>query len=238
MKAIVIGASSGIGRELAKILAKEGYQIGLVARRKELLVSLQTEIQGKTFIKQVDVSMSSEAMKQIEMLIHEMGGVDLAILSSGVGYINPDFDWTKDKETIEVNVFGFSSLTNVFMKHFLSKGNGHLVGISSVAAVRGSRQGLVYNASKAFISNYLEGLRHKVSKERKQIIITDVKPGFVDTAMAKGDGLFWVTPVDKAAAIIYKIIKKKKSHAYISPRWGIVAWLLKKMPKFLYDRLV
>ena len=123
-------------------------------------------------------------------------------------------------------------MANVFMKHFYTKGKGQLVGISSIAALRGSG---VYSATKAFVSNYLEGLRHKVIKDKKEITITDIKPGFVDTDMAKGD-LFWVTPVDKAAKQIYQTIIKKKAHTYITSRWRLVAWVLKCMPRFIYDR--
>jgi len=233
MKAIIIGASSGIGRELAKILAREGYEIGIVARRQDLLASLQKEIHSPIFIKQADISHPEEAMAFVETLIQEMGGVDLAILSSGVGFLNPDLDWNKDKETIEVNVLGFCAMANVFMKHFLSQGQGHLVGISSIAALRGSG---CYSASKAFVSNYLEGLRHQMAKKQRSISITDIQPGFVATAMAKGV-TFWVTPVEQAAEMIVQAIQKKRTHAYISPRWRLVAWLLKSAPNFIYDRV-
>jgi short-subunit dehydrogenase len=233
MKAIIIGASSGMGRELAKILAREGYEIGVVARRQELLASLQKEIHSPIFLKQADISCPEESMALVGALIQEMGGVDLAILSSGVGFLNPDFDWNKDKETIEVNALGFCAMANVFMKHFLSQGQGHLVGISSIAALRGSG---CYSASKAFVSNYLEGLRHQMAKKQRAITITDIQPGFVDTAMAKGHGLFWVAPVERAARMIYRAIQKKKVHAYITSRWRLVAWLLKWMPCCLYDR--
>ncbi|NGX48593.1 MAG: putative oxidoreductase [Candidatus Anoxychlamydiales bacterium] len=233
IKAIIIGASSGIGCELAKILARNGYEVGLVARRIDLLLSLQKEIKGKTYLKQIDISNPSKAIPEIESLILEMGNIDLVVLNAGVGFINSELDWKKDKETIDVNVSGFCSIANVFMKNFLLKGKGHLVGISSIAALRGSG---VYSASKAFVSNYLEGLRHKAVKEKKQIIVTDIKPGFVDTDMAKGK-VFWMTPAKKCAELIYKVIQKKKYHAYITSRWRLIAWLLKCMPRFIYDRL-
>ncbi len=233
MKAIIIGASSGMGRELAKILAHDGYEIGVVARRQDLLASLQKEIHSPIFIKQADISYPEEAVAFVEALIQEMGGVDLAILSSGVGFPNPEFDWNKDRETIEVNVLGFCAMANVFMNHFLSQGRGHLVGISSIAALRGGSG--CYGASKAFVSNYLESLRHQMTKEQRDITITDIQPGFVDTAMGKG-ATFWVTPVEEAAKMIVQAIQKKKTHAYISHRWRLIAWLLKWMPDFLYDR--
>ena len=233
MKVIIIGASSGIGRELAKILAREGYEIGVVARRENLLVSLQTEISSPIFIQPADISHPEEAIIHVQLLIQRMGGVDLAILNSGVGFINPDFDWNKDKETIEVNVLGFCAMANVFMKHFLKQGHGHLVGISSIAALRGGSGS--YGASKAFVSNYLESLRHQIVKTNRDVTITDIQPGFVDTAMAKG-ATFWVTPVDQAAEMIVQVIQKKKTHAYITSRWRYIAWLLKWMPNFIYDK--
>jgi short-subunit dehydrogenase len=233
MKAIIIGASSGIGRELAKILAKEGYEVGLVARRKELLDSLQREIPSKTYLKQIDLTIPQEAMKKVSLLIEEMGSVDLAVLCSGVGFIDKDFDWEKEKTTIDVNVVGFSAMANICMKHFFLKRQGHLVGISSIAAIRG---GGIYSASKAFVSNYLEGLRRKAFKEKMNVIVTDVKPGFVDTDMAKGDNIFWMVSAKKAAEGIYKAIYKKKSHVYITARWRLIAWLLKLMPRWFYDR--
>jgi short-subunit dehydrogenase len=235
-KAIVIGATSGIGRELAKILAKNHYIVGLTGRRVELLRELRKEINTESYLKDFDIS-SIEAMNLVEDLIQEMGGVELVIISAGCGFINPDLDFNKEKETIDVNVSGFVAMANIALKHFIQQGSGHLVGISSIAALRGGGSAPAYNASKAFVSNYLEGLRQKVNKLTLPITITDIQPGFVDTAMAQGEGLFWVASPEKAALQIYKKILAKKSHAYITKRWWSIAWLLKIMPSWLYNKL-
>lgn len=236
-KAIVIGASSGIGRELAKVLSQNNYIVGLVGRRTELLSELQREIPTKTYTKRIDVARTTEAINLLEELIQEMGGMDVIILSSGVGFINPDLIWEQEKETIDINVSGFVAVANVVFKHFCKQGSGQIVGMSSIAAIRGNCDSPAYNASKAFVSNYLEGLRQKVSKLRLSIAVTDIQPGFVDTAMAKGNGLFWVAPKEKAAWQIFRAIKSKKKHAYITKRWRIIAWLLKIMPDWVYNRL-
>ena len=236
-KVIIIGASSGIGRELAKVLAKNGYSLGLVGRRMELLLSLQQEVALPSFIKQIDVSQPSLAMQLFKELIGDMNGVDLVVISSGVGFINTDLAWEKESATISVNVTGFAAIANVAMEHFISQGSGHLVGISSVASLRGSESSPAYAASKAFVSNYLEGLRKRVVKLQLPIIVTEVMPGFVDTAMAQGEGLFWVASVEKAAQQIFKAIKNKKRHACVTRRWRIVAWLLKVLPEVIYLRL-
>ena len=110
-------------------------------------------------------------------------------------------------------------------------------GISSLAALRGGRESPAYNASKAFESNYLEGLRQKIRKLGLPITITDIKPGFVKTAMAKGDGIFWAADADKAAIQIYDAIKRRKTSTYVTRRWRLVAWVIKLLPGFVYERL-
>jgi short-subunit dehydrogenase len=195
-KAIVIGASSGVGRELSMILQKNQYAVGVMARRVHLL----EELMGKdVFVEQIDVSEVDSAKNKLKNLIERMGGVDLVVLSAGTGYLNPELDWNLENDTIKTNVTGFAAMANVAIKHFMDKGSGHLVRITSIAALRGGRQAPAYNASKAFESNYLEGLRQKVRKSGLSITITDIKPGFVKTAMAKGDGIFWAAEADKAA---------------------------------------
>ncbi len=148
-------------------------------------------------------------MSAFSELIAEMGGVDLVVFSSGTGDLNKQLDWSLESESITTNVIGFTAIVNVAIKYFLKQKSGHFVGISSLAALRGGKHSPAYNASKAYISNYLEGLRQKISKFSYPITITDIKPGFVDTRMAKGDGLFWVAPAKKAAQQIYQAIVKK-----------------------------
>jgi short-subunit dehydrogenase len=235
--AIVLGASSGIGRELAKLLSQKGYKVGLTARRHDLLASLQQELPHPSVIKKMDVSRASDAMYQLNELIKEMQGVELIIISAGIGTINPEFDWQKEADTIETNVVGFAAVANVAVRHFMQQGSGHLIGISSIAALRGSDASPAYYASKAFEANYLQGLRKKMAKLHLPITITDVQPGLVDTAMAQGEGLFWVAPAEKAAQQIYDAISKKKEHIYVTKRWRLIAWLIKGMPAYLYNKM-
>ncbi|MBN1428494.1 MAG: SDR family NAD(P)-dependent oxidoreductase [Anaerolineae bacterium] len=236
-RAIIVGASSGIGRALAKVLAREGYSVGVAARRLPLLEELQSEIGQRISIKQMDVSDAPKAASLFLDLIEEMGGVDLVVISAGIGYLNPELTWEKEAATIAVNVTGFIAVAQAAMQYFLKQGSGHLVNISSIAALRGSSIAPAYNASKAFASNYMEGLRQKVYKLRLPITITDIQPGFVDTAMAQGEGLFWVASPEKAAEQIYQTITRKKQHAYITKRWRLFAWAMKLAPNWLYDRM-
>lgn len=237
-KAIIIGASSGIGEALAKHLAKKGFQLGLTARRFDKLQALQSALPTKSWIKQMDVAKTDEAIAIAKTLIQEMDGVDLFIINAGVLLENPEYTWEKEKKTIEVNVMGFTAMANTCMNYFLEAGKGHIVSISSVAALGGDPSAPAYCASKAFISNYTEGLRIKALKSKKEIAVTDIKPGWVNTAMAEGAQTFWMSSPEKAARQIVRAIKKKKRTAYITRRWRLFAWMLKWSPRWFYDKYV
>jgi short-subunit dehydrogenase len=236
-KAIVIGASSGMGKELAKILSANNYVVGLAARRLNLLEELQKELPGKSFISQIDLTQFADAEKKFREMIAEMGGVDLVIISSGYGDLNRNLDWKIEKETIDVNVSGFTLIVGIAFQYFLEKGSGHLAAISSVAALRGNRSAPSYSASKAYVSNYLEGLRQRAVRSKKPITITDLKPGFVKTPMSKGGNLFWVATAEEAAEQIFDAIKDKKKLAYITRRWRLIAWFIKVAPDWLYNKM-
>lgn len=233
-KVIIIGASSGIGRELAKIYANKGCAVGLAARRTELLAELASELGGQVHTAQMDVSVPDEAVAELNGLITALGGMDLIIICSGTGHINPGLEWELERDTIDVNVRGFSALAGAAMQYFLRQGSGHLAAVSSVAALRGSASSPAYNASKAFMSRYMEGLACKAKSSGYPIAVTDIRPGFVDTAMAQGEGLFWVAPPEKAARQIARIIERGRLCGYVTKRWRLVAFLLKLMPIRLY----
>lgn len=236
-KAVIIGASSGIGRELARILSSQGYEVGLAARRVDLLTALARELPTRAFTAAIDVSRPAEAIPLLRNLVAEMKEVELFVISAGVGFINPELAWEKESETIDVNVTGFAAVANVACAHLEARGSGQIVGISSLAALRGGGDAPAYNASKAFMSNYLQGLRQRFGKLGLPIVVTDIQPGFVDTAMAQGDNLFWVAPPEVAARQIFEAIRVRRTHAYVTKRWRLIAWLLKCLPDSLYNRL-
>ena len=236
-KIIIIGATSGIGKELAKVFSSNDFEVGIVGRRTNLLEEIASELPTKTYTHTIDIKDTESAIQSLEKLIKDMHDIDILIVNSGIGHINPELNWLQEKETIDTNVSGFTAMANVAMRYFIERGSGHLVGISSIVSIRGSRIAPAYNASKAFMSNYLEGLRAKAIKNKLPIAITDIQPGFVDTAMAKGDGLFWVASPQKAAKQIYNAIIQKKKLAYITKRWALIAWLFKIMPNFLYNKI-
>lgn len=236
-KAIVVGASSGIGKALAGLLAKNGYRVGIAGRRTELLNALQNEKPENYIVKSFDVTETEKIVHHLEELCKELGGLDLIIISSGTGDLNPSLDFQVERNAIDTNIIAFTCISGWALTYFQNKKSGHLVGITSVGGLRGSRHAPAYNASKSYQINYLEGLRQKANHLNVAITVTDIRPGFVDTAMAKGEGKFWIAPVDKAARQILSAIQRKKKIAYITKRWALIAVLAKLSPRILYDRM-
>jgi len=236
-KSIVIGATSGIGKELAKLLAENNYIVGITGRRTEFLKKLKSEKPNSYFIKDFDVTNIETTVGKLEELTAELGGLDLLIISSGTGDLNDNLDFGIEKRTIDTNVVGFTCISDWAFNLFQKQKSGHLAAISSVGGLRGSRQAPSYNATKAYQMNYMEALRQKATKLKQPIFVTDIRPGFVETEMAKGDGQFWVASVDKAARQIFDAIIAKKKIVYVTKRWRIIATILKRIPRPIYDRL-
>jgi short-subunit dehydrogenase len=232
-KAIVLGASSGIGRALAKVLSENGYEVGLAAPEYAQLLEVQRQVTGKTYLKTLDLSDISASVAQARELIEEMGDVGLFVVSSGVSIANPTLAWELEQATLKVNVAGFVAMLNVAAEHFVRRGSGHIVGITSIAGLCGSAVYPAYNASKACGSTYLSGLRQRFAPA---IAVTDIRPGYVKTPMVRDSkGIFWMTTPEVAAQQIFEAIQKKKGVAYITKRWALVAAALQWLPGSLYE---
>ena len=235
--AIVFGATSGIGKALTEILLKNNYNVAITGRRLEKLEALKTRFPNQILVKQNDIQQIEDLEKVFNTIVAEFKSIDLVIQSSGVGFVNPKLEWQKEEQTILTNVLGVTKLYGLAYNLFKKQQFGHLVGITSIASLRGSRAAPVYFASKAYQKSYLEGLYIKTKTiKSNQVFITDIRPGFVDTPMALGDEIFWMVPVDKAAKQIYTAIKSKKRVAYISKRWRLIAWVLKLVPSWLLKK--
>jgi len=235
-RVIIIGATSGIGRSLASLYAAEGWTVGIAGRRSELLGELRKQSGGNMHETVMDVTDAPSARTAFSGLVSEMGGVDLVIISAGTGYLDDSLPWWKERDTILTNVAGFAAIAHAAFEVFRRQGFGHLAGISSIAGVRGG-PAPAYNASKAFVSNYLQGLRSIAARDNLPVYVTDILPGFVDTAMAKGD-LFWVASPEQAARDIFYAIEKKQRRVWVTRRWRFAALLLQFMPERFYHSLI
>ena len=235
-KIIIIGATSGIGRSMSELYVENGHKVGISGRRLELLQEIKQHSPQLIEYECFDVTKQGN-IEHIESLITKLGGLDILVISAGWGKPSKELDWEIDKEIIAINVNGFIEIANWGFNYFVKQGYGQLAVISSVAANRGSSYSPAYAASKSFESIYFEGLAIKARRMKKNISITCIEPGFVNTKMAHGGNkMFWIVPVDKAAGQIISAIKKRKRKVYISRRWWLIAKIMKWAPYWLYKR--
>lgn len=232
---VIIGASSGIGEGLSRAFAKDGCRVGIMARREDLLLRLKDEYPDQFITHVCDIN-KEEPENYIRPIIDQLGGLDLLILCAGVGYRNPELDYEKEVRTVHTNVLAFTKIMMFAYKYFKEQGNGHIVGVSSIAGLRGLDICPSYSASKGYEALYLESLRRKARKEHLHIKVLTVIPGFVDTVMAQGDHVFWRSSVEKAAQQIKSAIINGRNRVYITHRWRVIAWILRFIPRWIFER--
>lgn len=230
--ALVIGSTSGIGKELSRLLVADGYRVVITGRRENLLQEIKATDPEKYVIKVHDVNDLTSCDTLFTDLKNEFKTIDLIVYSSGVGDPNYELEWEKEMPTLQTNIIAATKIYGLAYNFFRKQGYGHLVGISSIASIRGNRHVPAYFASKAFQVNYLESLWMKGKRSKAEIYVTDIQPGFVDTSMAIGK-TFWMASTEKATKQIYTAIKQKRKKAYITKRWRLVAFVLKNAPSSL-----
>ena len=237
MNIVIIGATSGIGKALFEKYANENNRIGIIGRRAHLLDKLYQKYPSKTIPTKADIINLEEIGQTICTLHETLGHIDLAIACAGTGEINATLDYSIERPAIDTNIVGWTFVIDMLYHILEQQGHGHLVAITSAGGLRGEPMAPAYSATKAYQINYIEALRKKAYKSGIQITVTDIRPGLVDTAMAKGEGLFWVMPVEKVASQIIAAIRKKKCKSYVTKRWHILAILNKYLPYCLYKRM-
>ena len=236
MNVIIIGATSGIGNGLLKRYAVFGNTVGILGRRKAILKELEEFYPSNVITCAADISKQEEVSKAIKYFLLRIQTVDLVIVCSGVGELNPLLDFNIEYPTLLTNVVGWTHVIDSFYEILVRQGFGHLVAITSIGGLRGEPQAPAYSASKAFQINYMEALRKKAYKDGR-ICVTDIRPGLVNTRMAKGENLFWVMPLEKVVSQIIKAIRQKRSKAYVTKRWHILAIINKILPYSLFKRI-
>lgn len=239
MKIIIIGATSGIGKSLAAYYAAGDHVLGITGRRTEKLTEIEKDFSSTTIHSLfMDVAKVEKSRLVMEELVAKMGGCDLIIINAGVGFEKANYK--QELQTLDVNARGFMSLANWSFEYFKKQGKGHLAGITSLAGIRSSPYATDYHATKAFASSYLQGLRYRSAKwYNKSITVSDIRPGFVETAMTENNKkMFWVAKPEKAAKQIAQALKKKKNVAYITKRYAIIAFVLRVLPDWIYKRVM
>src|SRR5574344_100591 len=235
MKKIVIcGASSGIGREIAKIYAAKGYKVGIMGRREDKLLELA---RNPLFVIKVCDITAPDAPDKLHELIADMGGIDIYMHCSGIGYKNVALEFAKELATTETNCLGFTQMIATAFDYFAHIGHGQIAAISSIAGTKGLGAAPAYSASKRFQRHYLECLAQLAHIRKLDIKITDIRPGFVDTDLLKGGHYPVLLSADAVAQKIVRSVEKHKRAVVIDCRYALVVALWRMLPNFLWERL-
>jgi len=242
-RAIVVGASSGIGEAVARQLAAGGARVALVARREDRLATIVEEInraagEERAVAAVHDVGATDEAPQLLQSLARTLGGLDLVVYAAGVMHRTAldEYDAAKGLEMLRVNLAGAVAWLDPTAERFERLGTGTIVGIGSVAGDRGRAPSPVYGASKAGLHTYLEGLRNRARSHGVKVVT--IRPGFVDTEMVRGLGkLPWVIPPERAARIILAKARRGVVNAYVPARWRWLMLVVRSIPSFLFCRL-
>ena len=235
-----MGATSGIGLEVVKVLASKGWQVGIAGRRDDVLQRVMTQVPQVVAAQSIDIT-RDDAPQQLQALIDRMGGIDLYFHSSGIGYQNPDLDADKELRTVETNAVGFTRMVDAVFSYFAQrpKHEGHLAVISSIARTKGLGAAPAYSATKRYVSHYLECLSQLCTiRHLRHIHIHDIRPGFVRTPLI-ADGNHYPMQLDpeRVAQSIVRGIERNRP--VITTDWRyrllVAGWTL--LPRWLWVSL-
>ena len=234
---IIIGATSGIGYEIAQQYIQKGYQVGVAGRRKERLESLRAIAPTQVHIQPIDVT-EEEAPKQLLALIDKLGGMDIFLHCAGIGHQNRCLKQAIEMDTIETNVKGFTRMVLAAYHYFSGHGGGHIAVISSIAGTKGLGVAPSYSATKCFQNCYIDALAQLSRIEQRPISFTDIRPGFVRTALLN-DGLHYPMCLSPqyAARLIVEAIDHRMRRAIIDWRYAILVFFWRLIPNWLWERL-
>ncbi len=235
-KVIIIGATSGIGEEIAKIYIAQGWQVGIAGRREEALTDLAATAPAQVKTQVIDVT-SADAPEQLKSLIEKLGGMDLFLLSSGIGSQNVKLEPEIELNTARTNVEGFIRMVTAAYRFFKEQGSGHLAVISSVAGTKGLGSAPAYSATKRFQNTYIDALAQLARMERLSIQFTDIRPGFVATALLKNRKYPLLMRADSTAQHIVQALTNKKRVAIIDTRYAILVFFWQLIPRWVWERL-
>ena len=236
-RAVIIGASSGIGQEVAKLLLAEGYHLGIAARRENRLLELKQQAPDRVVVQTIDVT-ADDAPERLRELIDHLGGMDLFFYASGVGKQNRTLTPDIELNTVNTNGMGFTRMIGEAYRYFAERGEGHIAAISSIAGVKGLGPAPSYSATKAMQNVYLQALEQQANARGLKIRFTDIRPGFVDTDLLNGDFHYpMMLKPDKVAREIVKAIKNKRHIKVIDWRYAVLTALWRRVPRCLWRRL-
>ena len=236
-KVIIIGATSGIGREVALIYIAQGWKVGVAGRREAELEALRAAYPEQVSAQALDVT-KEDAPQKLQALIEQVGGMDVFLLSSGIGKQNPTLETGLELATAATNVEGFIRMTNAAFHYFEQQGHGHLAVISSIAGTKGLGAAPAYSATKGFQNIYMDALDQLTRMKKLNIRFTDIRPGFVATPLLNNQKKYPMLMEAPIVALdIVSAIEKKKRVAIIDWKFRLLVGFWRLIPKWIWLRL-
>lgn len=236
-RAIIIGATSGIGQEVAKGLLLQGWKIGIAGRRQTALDAFRNIAPDSIEAEALDVA-KEDAPEKLQKLIAKVGGMDLFLLSSGIGHQNVELNSDIELDTIRTNVEGFTQMVITAFRYFEQQGNGHLAVISSIAGTKGLGVAPAYSATKRFQNIYIDALEQLSCMRKSNIHFTDIRPGFVATdLLSDGKSYPLLMRTDTVGAAIVRALIRKQRVVIIDWRYAVIVFFWKMIPRWLWKKL-
>jgi len=232
-KAIIVGASSGMGNEVARLLLQEGWFVALAARRTEPLEQLAKEFPTQTCVNSIDVN-DEKAPLTLRALFEAMHGADLYFHAAGIGKQNPNLEPEIELNTVETNALGFVRMIDEAFRLMASQGGGHIAAISSIAGTKGLGPAPSYSATKALQNTYIQALEQLANARKLNIRFTDIRPGFVSTPLLSGNHYPMLMQTTAVARQIVKAIHQKRHIAVIDWRYRLLVPLWRLIPNALW----
>lgn len=240
-RAVIVGATSGIGREVALCLLKKGWKLGLAGRRLSLLQELKQRAPGQIEIQMLDVT-DERAEEALTDLIERLGGMNLFLLSSGIGFQNTALRADIELNTVRTNVEGFTRLVDAAFRYFKAHNDRHCAGqlavISSIAGTKGLGVAPAYSATKRFQNTYIDALEQLANLQHLNLHFTDIRPGFVATDLLN-DGKQYplLMQVESVAKRITRALERKERVVVIDGRYRVLVFFWRLIPRWLWKRL-
>jgi len=234
---VIVGATSGIGLEVARRCIAAGWRVGAAGRRAEELEQLRLTAPGQVVALPMDIT-RDDAPERLRQLIGRLGGMDCYLHVAGIGYQNPTLDADKELRTVRTNVEGFTRLVTAAFEWFARRGEGHIAAVTSIAGTQGLGSAPSYSASKRFQNTYLDALAQQARMRRLKIRFTDIRPGFVATALLNDRQRYpMLMRPERVAARIFRALVHRERNVVIDRRYALLVFFWRLIPRWLWERL-
>ena len=235
-RAIIIGASSGIGREVAMLLLADGWRVGIAARRIEVLREIKNAFPEQVETVRIDIT-DNGAATELQSLVDRLGGMDLYFHASGIGQQNRTVDADIEMRIVETNALGFTRMVDAAFGYMVAHGGGHIAVISSIAGTKGLGPVAAYSATKAFQNTYIQALEQLSISRKLNLSFTDIRPGFVDTPLLTGDRYPLLMDKTRVARYIVRALAARRHVCIIDWRYRILVFFWRLIPNRMWRKM-